>query len=248
MKKQMTRILSIMMTIVMIFTMLPLTVFAEETKVQIVNAYELATKSNMTIGDGYTLNAEDYWCIIHTSDSIRAVYCIEPGKHVLSGDMYNENAAEDYLNKVKNKTLSTEEIQAALRKTFLYAYTGKLDTAESYMKYTATQLLVWEVIVGQRDLDFKRVSNGYTSVEKMLSNFKDDYAGQKVSEYYYDYEAKIQKDKKSVSFAKISKESAKASAVKAGADGTYTFTDKNGQLENFDASISNGTVVSKSGN
>ena len=248
MKKQMTRILSIMMTIVMIFTMLPLTVFAEETKVQIVNAYELATKSNMTIGDGYTLNAEDYWCIIHTSDSTRAVYCIEPGKHVLSGDMYNENAAEDYLNKVKNKTLSTEEIQAVLKRTFLYAYTGKLDTAESYLKYAATQLLVWEVIVGQRDLDFKRVSNGYTSVEKMLSNFKDNYAGQKVSEYYYDYEAKIQKDKKSVSFAKISKESAKASAVKAGADGTYTFNDKNKQLENFDASISNGTVVSKSGN
>lgn len=248
MKKQMTRILSIMMTIVMIFTMLPLTVFAEETKVQIVNAYELATKSKMTIGDGYTLNADDYWCIIHTSDSTRAVYCIEPGKHVLSGDMYNENAAENYLNKVKNKTLSTEEIQTALRRTFLYAYTGKLDTAESYMKYTATQLLVWEVIVGQRDLDFKRVSNGYTLVEKMLSNFKDDYAGQKVSEYYYDYEAKIQKDKKSVSFAKVSKESAKASAVKAGADGTYTFTDKNKQLENFDASISNGTVVSKSGN
>lgn len=248
MKKQMTRILSIMMTIVMIFTMLPLTVFAEETKVQIVNAYELATKSKMTIGDGYTLYAEDYWCIIHTSDSTRAVYCIEPGKHVLSGDMYNENAAEDYLNKVKNKTLSTEEIQAALRKTFLYAYTGKLDTAESYMKYTATQLLVWEVIVGQRDLDFKRVSNGYTSVEKMLSNFKDDYAAQKVSEYYYDYEAKIQKDKKSVSFAKVSKESAKDSAVKAGADGTYTFTDKNGQLENFDASVNNGSVVSKSGN
>lgn len=248
MKKQMTRILSIMMTIVMIFTMLPLTVFAEETKVQIVNAYELATKSKMTIGDGYTLNADDYWCIIHTSDSTRAVYCIEPGKHVLSGDMYNENAAEDYLNKVKNKTLSTEEIQAALRRTFLYAYTGKLDTAESYMKYTATQLLVWEVIVGQRDLDFKRVSNGYTSVEKMLSNFKDDYAGQQVSNYYYDYEAKIQKDKKSVSFAKISKESAKASAVKAGADGTYTFTDKNKQLENFDVTVNNGSVVSKSGN
>ena len=248
MKKQMTRILSIMMTIVMIFTMLPLTVFAEETKVQIVNAYELATKNSMTIGDGYSINGDDYWCIIHTSDSMRAVYCIEPGKHVLSGDMYNENAAEDYLNKVKNKTLSTEEIQAVLRRTFLYAYTGKLDTAESYMKYTATQLLVWEVIVGQRDLDFKRVSNGYTSVVKMLSNFKDDYAGQKVSEYYYDYEAKIQKDKKSVSFAKVSKESAKDSAVKAGADGTYTFTDKNKQLENFDASISNGTVVSKSGN
>ncbi|MDE5648606.1 MAG: thioester domain-containing protein [Oscillospiraceae bacterium] len=145
MKKPMTRMLSLMMTIVMIFTMLPLTALAEETKIQIVNAYELATKSKMTIGDGYTLNAEDYWCMIHTSDSMRAVYCIEPGKHVLSGDRYNEDAAEDYLNKVKNKTLSTEEIQSALIRTFLYAYTGKLDTAESYMKYAASQLLVWEV-------------------------------------------------------------------------------------------------------
>ena len=248
MKKLMTRTLSIMMTIVMILTMLPLTAFAEETKVQIVNAYELATKSKMTIGDGYTLQAEDYWCIIQTSDSTRAVYCIEPGKHVLSGDMYNENAAAEYLKTVRNKTLSADEIQATLRRTFLYAYTGKLDTAESYLKYAATQLLVWEVIVGQRNMDFKRVSNGYTSVEKMLSNFKDDYAAQKVSEYYYDYETKIKNNSKSVSFAKSSKAAAEASAVKAGADGTYTFNDKNGQLANFDASVNNGTVVSKSGN
>lgn len=248
MKKLTTRMLSIMTTIVMILTMLPLTAFADETKVQIVNAYELATKSKLTIGDGYTLNAEDYWCIIHTSDSTRAVYCIEPGKHVLSGDMYNENAAAEYLKTVRNKTLSADEIQAVLRRTFLYAYTGKLDTAESYLKYTATQLLVWEVIVGQRDMDFKRVNNGYTSVEKELSNFKDDYAAQKVSEYYYDYESRIKNNSKSVSFAYSLKATAKDEAVKAGADGTYTFADKNGQLKNFDASISGGTVVSKSGN
>lgn len=248
MKKLTTRMLSIMTTIVMILTMLPLTAFADETKVQIVNAYELATKSKLTIGDGYTLNAEDYWCIIHTSDSTRAVYCIEPGKHVLSGDMYNENAAAEYLKTVRNKTLSADEIQAVLRRTFLYAYTGKLDTAESYLKYTATQLLVWEIIVGQRDMDFKRVNNGYTSVEKELSNFKDDYAAQKVSEYYYDYESRIKNNSKSVSFAYSLKATAKDEAVKAGADGTYTFADKNGQLKNFDASISGGTVVSKSGN
>lgn len=248
MKKLTTIMLSIMTTIVMILTMLPLTAFADKTKVQIVNAYELATKSKLTIGDGYTLNAEDYWCIIHTSDSTRAVYCIEPGKHVLSGDMYNENAAAEYLKTVRNKTLSADEIQAVLRRTFLYAYTGKLDTAESYLKYTATQLLVWEVIVGQRDMDFKRVNNGYTSVEKELSNFKDDYAAQKVSEYYYDYESRIKNNSKSVSFAYSLKATAKDEAVKAGADGTYTFADKNGQLKNFDASISGGTVVSKSGN
>lgn len=47
MKKLTTRMLSIMTTIVMILTMLPLTAFADKTKVQIVNAYELATKSNV---------------------------------------------------------------------------------------------------------------------------------------------------------------------------------------------------------
>lgn len=55
MKKLTTRMLSIMTTIVMILTMLPLTAFADKTKVQIVNAYELATKSKLTIGDGYTV-------------------------------------------------------------------------------------------------------------------------------------------------------------------------------------------------
>lgn len=97
-------------------------------------------------------------------------------------------------------------------------------------------------------MDFKRVNNGYTSVEKELSNFKDDYAAQKVSEYYYDYESRIKNNSKSVSFAYSLKATAKDEAVKAGADGTYTFADKNGQLKNFDASISGGTVVSKSGN
>lgn len=44
MKNLMTRTLSIIMTIIMIFTMLPLTAFADDAKIQIVNAYELATK------------------------------------------------------------------------------------------------------------------------------------------------------------------------------------------------------------
>ena len=82
----------------------------------------------------------------------------------------------------------------------------------------------------------------------MLSNFKEDYSAEKVSEYYYDYETKIQNDSKSVSFAYSLKADAKEKAVDAGEDGTYTFKDKNGQLANFDASVNNGTVVSKSGN
>lgn len=100
--------------------------------------------------------------MIHKSGSYRAVYCIEPGAHVLTGDNYSKDAADEYLNKVKNDTLNSDEIKVLLGEVFLYAYTGELTTVESYNRYVATQLLVWEVIVGQRDLEFKRVDNGYT--------------------------------------------------------------------------------------
>ena len=91
---------------------------------------------------------------------------MEPGKSVASGDMFNEDAANKYLQQVRNPVLDATEIQSLIGRVFLYAYTGKLDTLESYYRYTATQLLVWEVLVGQRDVDFNRISNGYTSVEK----------------------------------------------------------------------------------
>ena len=221
---------------------------ANQTKIQIENATGLATKSNITIGDGYTLRATNYWCMIHTVDSMRAVYCIEPGKSVASGDKYNEDLANDYLKTVSNNTLSTEEIHIALGRVFLYAYTGELKTVEAYNRYVATQFLVWEVLVGQRDINFNRVSNGYTSVEKMLTNFKDSYASTVVSKYYYEYESLIKAHSKSISFGKRSSVIANATAVNAGSDGTYTFQDKNNQLKNFDATVTNGSVVSKSGN
>lgn len=51
-----------------------------------------------------------------------------------------------------------------------------------------------------------------------------------------------------MSFAKPVEALAKASAVKSNSDGTYTFNDKNGVLANFDAAVTDGSVVSKSGN
>lgn len=250
MSKTVMRAISLISVIAIIFTMLPtaFTAFAAETKVQIENADALATKKDITIGDGYKVRAEDYWCMIHTSDSMRAVYCMEPGKSVESGDKYNEDAANNYLKKVRNPILDATEIQSLIGRVFLYAYTGKLDTVDSYYRYAATQLLVWEVLVGQRDIDFNRISNGYTSVEKLLDNFQNDYAAQIVSGYYYEYEAAIKNHVKSVSFGSRSKSTALITAVKANSDNTYTFTDKNKVLKDFDASVTDGSVISKSGN
>lgn len=250
MKNVLKKGISILSVIAIILTMFPaaFTAFAAETKVQIENADALATKKDITIGDGYTVRAEDYWCMIHTADSMRAVYCMEPGKSVASGDMFNEDAANKYLQQVRNPVLDATEIQSLIGRVFLYAYTGKLDTLESYYRYTATQLLVWEVLVGQRDVDFNRISNGYTSVEKLLDNFQSDYAAQIVSGYYYEYESAIKNHSKSVSFGSRSKAAAQITAVKSDSDGTYTFTDKNNVLSDFDAAVTDGSVISKSGN
>lgn len=248
MKKILKRAVSVFTLLAVIFTMIPtgLSVSASDVKIQIENAQGLGTKKDLTIGKGYKINATDYWCMIHTSDSDRAAYCIEPGKHVDTGDDYNENAADEYLNEVKNDTLNSDEIKIVLGEVFLYAYTGKLTTVESYNRYVATQLLVWEVIVGQRDLEFKGVDNGYTPVKNIFNYFNDDYAGQIIKGYYDEYEALIRSHSKSPSFAYKLKTMAQAKAVEAESDGTYTFTDKNNLLSNFDAEIQNGSIVKKS--
>ena len=250
MKKILKRAVSAFTLFAVIFTMLPtgFSVSASDTKIQIENAQELGINKDLTIGKGYKINAADYWCMIHKSGSYRAVYCIEPGAHVLTGDNYSKDAADEYLNKVKNDTLNVDEIRIVLGEVFLYTYTGKLDTVEGYNRYVATQLLVWEVIVGQRDLNFKNIDNGYTPVKNIFSCFNDDYAGQKIKGYYGEYEALIKSHTKSPSFAYKMKTIAQAKAVSAESDGTYTFTDKNNLLTNFDADIQNGSIVKKSNN
>jgi hypothetical protein len=147
MKKIRIRALSLITLFALLVTMLP-TGFAVsaayETKIQIENANELGIKKDLIIGNGYRINKADYWTMIHTADSMKAVYCLEAGAHVSSGDSYTEDSAKEYLNNVKNDTLNSDEIGIVLGEVFLYAFTGELTSVEAYYKYTATQLLVWE--------------------------------------------------------------------------------------------------------
>ena len=160
MKKIRIRALSLITLFALLVTMLP-TGFAVsaayETKIQIENADELEIKKDLIIGNGYRINKADYWTMIHTADSMKAVYCLEAGAHVSSGDSYKEDSAKEYLNNVKNETLNSDEIGIVLGEIFLYAFTGELNSVEAYYKYTATQLLVWEALVGQRDINFNKL-------------------------------------------------------------------------------------------
>ena len=126
---------------------------------------------SIEIADGKKMLSGDHWCII-TDSSGNGLYCLEPGKSITTS-VYSEMGA--YLNADTRKLLG---------RVFLYAFTGKPDSTSTYQQYIATQMLVWEVIAGQRDDNFNQVKNGYTPVKDAFGSFQSTAASNAVKAYY----------------------------------------------------------------
>ena len=112
-----------------------------------------------------------------------ACYCIEPGVHQDTGDTYNSRG-EDYWNNYPsdwNSTIDGPTIKLLIGRILQYGYTGqislnwrsqKAEDADHLSHLVATQLLVWETIVGERDADFNHVTvpAEYDSVKEIVSD------------------------------------------------------------------------------
>lgn len=229
-------------TALILLTALPISASAQS-RIQIENADVFGTTQEIVIGDGLFIDHRNYWCMMHTTDSMRAVYCLEPGRSVSSGDVYETDDTYSYLDYVQNPTLTSAEIQQLLKRVFQHAYTGNLDTAESYFQYVATQLLVWEVVVGQRDMNFELADNGYDSVSLVLTCFENSYAADKVGKYYLQYEETIKNHDESVSFAYASEYEAEEFTVEADENNLYTFIDDNAVLSQFEVTVMGGQII-----
>lgn len=235
------KLLLIVTAVMMLCSALPLQTF---TQVSAASDYEIVTlpapdgygqKSRTQISKNGKIAGGLWYIIAHNGD---IAYCLEPGKPINSF-------------KYKEGTIYLSDNQETLLgQIFLYAYAKKPSNLYSYSEYLpqyiATQLLVWEVIAGQRDAQFNRINNGYTPVKDVLNNFKNAEVCKQVKNFYESYEKNIKTGSKEVSFAYKKDSLAKENALKCGSDGTYTFTDKNGQLNNFDVTVKDGSVVSKS--
>lgn len=98
-------------------------------------------------------------------------YCIEPGTGQHTGDTFtqkDENFWNDLPSEL-NKTIDSDTIKLMVGRIMQYGYTGNLstewgtqnpDSADKLSHAIATQLLIWEVIVGERDYDFNHVDTG----------------------------------------------------------------------------------------
>ena len=97
-------------------------------------------------------------------------YCIEPGVPQESGDRFTkkgENFWDNYPSSY-NHTISPDDIKLFIGRIFQYGYTGTISTSwrsqneggDKLAHAVATQLLVWETVVGERDADFNKVGTG----------------------------------------------------------------------------------------
>ena len=184
-------------------------------------------------------------------------YCIEPGVPLDNGDVLTkwgedfwENYPSDY-----NNTIAPYEIKAFIGRIMQYGYTGNISTSwksqneggDKLAYAVATQLLVWETVVGERDSDFNHVDTGsFDAVADQISAAHPLRA--KIFSYYSSIESSVQKHSKLPSF--MSKTAGRAQNIELawnGSEYTATLTDTNNVLDNYSFSGS-GLSFSISGN
>lgn len=185
-------------------------------------------------------------------------YCIEPGVHLSMGQsmtQYDEN----YFNNIQaNGVISGAEIRQYIGRILQYGYRGTISTswrsqneaaANSIAHAYATQLLIWETIVGERDANFNhKAASGCNNVKDVVNAAHP--LRSKIFSYYDSMVASIQKHTVVPSFCNRSAGSAKTLELEwDGSKYTTTLTDANNVLSNysFSANIS-GVSFSTNGN
>lgn len=186
-------------------------------------------------------------------------YCIEIGVPQQTGDSFTKKG-EDFWDNYPasyNSTISPDDIKLFIGRIFQYGYTGTISTSwrsqneggDKLAHAVATQLLIWETVIGERDENFNKVSTGgRDAVLDQISRSHPIY--DKIMSYYNSMAASVQKHSKLPSF--LSKTPGSAQEIELKWDGskyTVTLTDSNNVLSGYKFSSNNsGVQFSVSGN
>lgn len=187
-------------------------------------------------------------------------YCIEPGVSLYTGDKLSKEAEsfwDNYPSKY-NKTIDPDTIKVYLGRIMQYGYTGKNSVdwvstnsskADDCANHLATQLLVWETVIGERDENFNHVDatkHGKHNIKEIISSKHP--LRSKIFSHYSRIEKSVKRHTTVPSFASRSKSKARSIELKwNGKNYSTTINDTNGVLANYDFSGS-GLTFSKSGN
>lgn len=176
-------------------------------------------------------------------------YCIEPGVPQTTGDRYAQKGEDFWLNYPSdyNKTISPDDIKLFIGRIMQYGYTGTISTSwrsqneggDKLAHAVATQLLIWETVVGERDENFGKVDPG--QYDAVLDQIDAQHPlRDRIIAYYRSIEANVQNHTKLPSF--LARSASKAQSINLEWNGekyTATLTDNNNVLSNY--SFSAGT-------
>lgn len=196
--------------------------------------------------NGWTSGEATWMTTLHTIGSFDgpACYCIEPG---VPRNLYRsyESYGEDYWDTFPaeyNRTIDGRTMKTLLGRIMQYGYQGNLSLdwrsqnkadADKLAHMMATQVLVWETVVGERDADFDHVDPG--SADAVKSVYRTSHPlYSRFSAYYDSIEASVKKHTVVPSFMDRSEEAAQT--VELSWDGgryTATLTDTNGVLGEY---------------
>ena len=187
-------------------------------------------------------------------------YCIEPGVSLYTGDKLSKEAEsfwDNYPSKY-NKTIDPDTIKVYLGRIMQYGYTGKNSVdwvstnsskADDCANHLATQLLVWETVIGERDENFNHVDatkHGKHNIKEIISSKHP--LRSKIFSHYSRIEKSVKQHTTVPSFASRSKSKARSIELKwNGKNYSTTINDTDGVLSNYDFSGS-GLTFSKSSN
>lgn len=196
--------------------------------------------------NGWTSGEATWMTTLHTIGSFDgpACYCIEPG---VPRNLYRsyESYGADYWDTFPaeyNRTIDGRTMKTLLGRIMQYGYQGNLSLdwrsqnkadADKLAHMMATQVLVWETVVGERDADFNYVDPG--SADAVKSVYRTSHPlYSRFSAYYDSIEASVKKHTVVPSFMDRSEEAAQT--VELSWDGgryTATLTDTNGVLGEY---------------
>ena len=186
-------------------------------------------------------------------------YCIEPGVPQQTGNTFTKKG-EDFWDEHPssyNSTISPDDIKLFIGRIFQYGYTGTISTSwrsqneggDKLANAVATQLLIWETVVGERDADFNKVgTGGKSAIVEQISTNHPLYS--RIMGYYNSIAASVQRHSKVPSF--LAKSAGKAQNIELEWNGeayTATLADTNGVLSDYVFSANaSGIRFSVSGN
>lgn len=218
MNKMLKRVISLVLALIMVSGMLPMAFMSASAATGVYNMVSFPRGGDgasqftwghppIRLANGYSSEDTNYTNIYTIAGYNNVVYCIEPGVDSpwnpkihpdrtyssLSGDAIWQQVANN------NGKINANQAKIFISKILLYGFNstddislwGNSDTRIAYAR--ATQILIWEVVVGERDSSFNYVyPTGYDPVLSLVSTSHPLY--NEIIQYYNSIVANVKSD------------------------------------------------------